>query len=234
MPVRENDYGQPIGDPLPEWTAPPTPGGVELVGDETVVRPMTLADAPALFGATCGPGTESDWTYLSAGPFADVGEFTAYLHSMLERPNAVPMTIVRDGEVAGTASWLRLDRHNGVVEVGAVVFGRALQRTRAATEAMFLMADHVFDLGYRRYEWKCDSLHERSRRTATRLGFRFEGVFRQAVIHKGRTRDTAWFAMTDSDWTRLRPVIANWLDQTIHTESATPPRSLSSLTGSVQ
>ncbi len=110
----------------------------------------------------------------------------------------------------GVVSLMRAEPAHGVVEVGAIVLGPGLQRTTAATEAMWLLARHVFGLGYRRYEWKCDALNAPSRSAAVRLGFRFEGVFRQAVVTKGRNRDTAWFAMTDGDWSGavpgLRPV----------------------------
>ena len=113
----------------------------------------------------------------------------------------------------GIATYLRIDHANGTAEVGHISFSTALQRTTAATEAMYLMAAHAFDVvGVRRYEWKCDSLNEASRRAATRLGFAYEGTFRQAVVYKGRNRDTAWFAITDEQWPRIRTAFESWLD----------------------
>jgi RimJ/RimL family protein N-acetyltransferase len=107
---------------------------------------------------------------------------------------------------------MRADPANGAVEVGHILFGEPLQRTTAATEAIWLLARHVFEVGYRRFEWKCDSLNAPSRAAATRFGFTFEGVFRQALVTKGRNRDTAWFSITDDDWHRLVPAYERWLD----------------------
>lgn len=216
-----NAHGQPVGPPVPGWVPRQPPGQVVLTGDEVVVRPLTLDDAPALFAATCGPDDAAAWTYMSAGPFPDATALAGYLRPMLDSPDWFPMTILRDGRVAGMACWLRVDRANGSAEVGAIMYGPGLRRTRAGTEVMVLMADHVFGLGYRRYEWKCDALNEPSRRAATRLGFRFEGVFRQAVVYKGRNRDTAWYAITDEDWRRLRPIHQEWLARSA--DGRTPP-----------
>jgi RimJ/RimL family protein N-acetyltransferase len=117
----------------------------------------------------------------------------------------------------GVASYLRLDHVNGSVEVGSIAYAAELQRTTAATEAMFLMARHVFDdLGYRRYEWKCDTLNEPSRRAAARLGFSYEGTFRNALVYKGRNRDTAWFSITDAEWPAIRSAFEEWLDPANH------------------
>jgi RimJ/RimL family protein N-acetyltransferase len=116
------------------------------------------------------------------------------------------------GRAAGVASYLRIDPVNGVIEVGHLAFAPQLQRTRVATEAMYLMMKHAFSLGYRRYEWKCDALNAPSRRAAERLGFTFEGVFRQAIVYKGRSRDTAWFSVIDSEWPVLETAFLAWLD----------------------
>ena len=116
------------------------------------------------------------------------------------------------GNAVGVASYMRIDAANGAIEVGHINYSPPLQRTRAATEAMYLMMQRVFELGYRRYEWKCDSLNAASRAAAQRLGFSYEGVFRQAVVYKGRNRDTAWYAMIDSEWPALREAYRQWLD----------------------
>ena len=148
------------------------------------------------------------------GPFADPDAFAAYVGELRAMPATVALAVVLPaGTPVGITSYLRIDHANGTAEVGYITYSAALQRTTAATEAMYLMAAHAFDVvGIRRYEWKCDSLNEPSRRAAARLGFTFEGVFRQAVVTKGRNRDTAWFAITDDEWPRLRAAFEAWLD----------------------
>jgi RimJ/RimL family protein N-acetyltransferase len=148
------------------------------------------------------------------GPFADLEQFRAYADHLRALPDTVALAIVLpDGTPCGIATYLRIDHANGTAEVGYITYAAAIQRTTAATEAMYLMAAHAFDVvGVRRYEWKCDSLNEPSRRAAARLGFTFEGVFRQALVYKGRNRDTAWFAITDDEWPELRERFERWLD----------------------
>jgi RimJ/RimL family protein N-acetyltransferase len=151
---------------------------------------------------------------------------------MVEDPTSVSVAVCGpDGTPLGLANYLRIDPANGCVEVGNILLGRALQRTVAATEAMHLLAAHVFDdLGYRRYEWKCDALNALSQAAATRLGFRYEGTFRQAVVYKGRNRDTAWFSITDRDWPRVAAAHRAWLAPTNFAGDGTQRRSLSDLT----
>jgi RimJ/RimL family protein N-acetyltransferase len=151
---------------------------------------------------------------MSSGPFADLESFAASVAALHTIPAMVPLAIVLpDGPPVGIATFLRIDHANGTAEVGYISYGSALQRTTAATEAMYLMAAHVFDaVGVRRYEWKCDALNEASRKAAARLGFTYEGTFRQAVVYKGRNRDTAWFAITDGEWPQLRASFEAWLD----------------------
>jgi RimJ/RimL family protein N-acetyltransferase len=148
------------------------------------------------------------------GPFADASGLADYVAKLLGTPAAAPLAVVLPGEVpAGIACYLRNDPVNGTVEVGSITLGTALQRTTAATEAMHLMAAYAFDVvGVRRYEWKCDSLNAPSRRAATRLGFTYEGTFRQAVVYKGRNRDTAWFSITDAEWPAISAAQQRWLD----------------------
>ena len=158
------------------------------------------------------------WTYLAAGPFDDPAGLFAWLRQLHDDPGAVPHAIcTAAGRPLGVASYLRLDHVNGSVEVGSIAYGAELQRTTAATEAMYLMARHVFeDLGYRRYEWKCDALNGPSRRAAERLGFTYEGTFRNALVYKGRSRDTAWFSITDAEWPAIRTAFEAWLDPANH------------------
>lgn len=199
---RTNELGQPIGRPV-AWTAREPVRPVELAGRWCRVEPLAAHHLPQLYDALALRSPPGIWTYLAVGPFTDAAGLNGWLRDLHDDPASVPHAIcLPDGRAVGVASYLRLDHANGSVEVGNIAFAAELQRTTAATEAMYLMARHVFDdLGYRRYEWKCDSLNEPSRRAALRLGFRYEGTFRNAVVYKGRNRDTAWFSITGEEWT---------------------------------
>jgi RimJ/RimL family protein N-acetyltransferase len=200
--------------PLTDWkpVAPPRP--VTLHGRYVTLEPLDAAHhAASLWQAI--RGHDEAWQWLGDGPYADEGGLRAALARKQAATDAVFLALVpaETGQAAGYASYMRIDPANGVVEVGNILFAPALQRTRAATEAMYLMARHVFeDLGYRRYEWKCNALNEPSRRAALRLGFTFEGIFRQHMIVKGRNRDTAWFAMLDHEWPARKRAFEAWLD----------------------
>ncbi len=160
-------------------------------------------------------GNDSLWDWLAGGPYAGPEAMLEHLQKWAAAEGAVLFAIVPTdtGLAAGWASYMRIKLAHGVVEVGNVLFSPTLQRTQAATEGMYLMARHVFeDLGYRRYEWKCNALNEASRRAALRFGFTFEGIFRQHMVVKGRSRDTAWFAMLDHEWPARRRAFEAWLD----------------------
>jgi RimJ/RimL family protein N-acetyltransferase len=210
--ARTNEYGQPIGPAL-EWAPREPVRPVELTGHWCRVEPLAARHLPALHSALVLASPPSIWTYLAAGPFDDAAGLNAWLRHLNDDPDAVPHALCRpDGRAIGVASYLRLDHVNGSVEVGSIAYSAELQRTTAATEAMYLMARHAFDdLGYRRYEWKCDALNEPSRRAALRLGFRYEGTFRNAVVYKERSRDTAWFSITDEEWVAVRESFERWL-----------------------
>jgi len=168
----------------------------------------------ALFHGTSGPGHDVLWAYLFDGPFHDRASFNAALERKAGSEDPLFFAIVdRPSQHAvGLASLMRIEPVHRVVEVGSIVYTPALQRTRGGTEAMYLMARHVFDeLDYRRYEWKCNALNAPSRAAALRLGFTFEGIFRQHMIVKGRSRDTAWYSMLDSDWPSRRRELERWL-----------------------
>jgi RimJ/RimL family protein N-acetyltransferase len=156
----------------------------------------------------------AEWTYLPYGPFPDAHELRAWLARMSETADPLFFVILNaEGAAVGVASYLRIDGEVGSIEVGHIHYSQLLQRTRAATEAMYLMARRAFDeLGYRRYEWKCDDLNAPSRAAAERLGFTYEGTFRQHRIYKGRNRDTAWYSITDAEWPRIRAAMEAWLD----------------------
>jgi len=209
--VRINDHGQPVGDAV-DWrpAAPLTP--VPLEGRWVTLEPLEPRHADDLYDATCGAGREPVWTYTAAEMPPSREEGASYVATRAADPATVSLAVrPLGGRVQGVASWMRLDPANGSVEVGGIVLGLGLQRTTAATEAMWLMARHAFDAGYRRYEWKCDALNEPSRAAAVRLGFTYEGTSRQALVHKGRNRDTAWFSILDEEWPRLRAAYAAWL-----------------------
>ncbi len=196
-----------LGFDVPDFSPPPHPKGVQLEGEKVRLAPLDAkAHGEALFDAYGRSENANDWLYLPYGSFADFSEFDAWARGMEGLDDPVFFTIIRlsDEQPLGVASFLRIDQKHAVIEVGHIHFSRELQRSILASEAMYLMANWVFDAGYRRYEWKCDALNIRSRRAAERLGFSYEGVFRQAMVYKGRNRDTAWFAMTDRDWERLK------------------------------
>jgi RimJ/RimL family protein N-acetyltransferase len=165
-----------------------------------------------------GLGGESNaplWLYMPDGPFLDRAAFDAYMRAKAISQDPLFFAIVdrQTGLAVGRATFMRIDPPNRVIEVGGIIYTHALQRSRGATEAMYLMARHVFEeLGYRRYEWKCNALNEPSRRAALRLGFSFEGIFRQHMIIKGLNRDTAWFSMLDSEWSARKREFERWLD----------------------
>lgn len=203
--------GLPVGPAVPGWTERPWPAPVVLTGRYCRLEPLAAVHAAGLFAAY--GRDRALWTYLPAGPFADLATFRPWLAGLAADPAGVLVAILVDGEPVGIAGYLRVVPGAGSLEIGYVAFSPRLQRTRAATEAMFLLARRVFEeLGYRRYEWKCDALNAASQSAAARLGFSFEGVWRQALVYKGRNRDTAWYAMTDGDWALLAPAYRRWLE----------------------
>lgn len=213
--TRTNDLGQPIGPALPDWTPRPVPAPAELRGRYCRLVPLAPEHAPGLYASVTQDHSGRQWTYLSYGPFGGLAAFTDFVRATIADAGYVTMTVLDAATDAplGWASYMRIDPAIGSVEVGGITFGSGLQRTETATETMYLMAAHAIeDLGYRRYEWKCDDLHAGSRAAAARLGFRYEGSWRNATMYKGRSRDTAWFAITDADWTRIGPVIRDWLE----------------------
>ncbi|RNM15740.1 N-acetyltransferase [Nocardioides pocheonensis] len=216
---RRNEFGQPIG-PAVEWSPREPVSPVHLEGRWSRVEPVAAHHLDGLYDALVLRSPDSIWTYLAAGPFPDRAGLNAWLRSLHDEATWFPHAICQaDGRPLGIASYLRADPANGSVEVGGIAYAAALQRTTAATEAMYLMARHVFDdLGYRRYEWKCDALNEPSRRAAARLGFTYEGTFRNALVYKGRNRDTAWFSITDAEWPAIRTALEEWLDPANHDE----------------
>jgi len=181
-------------------------------------------------------GHDEVWDYLSDGPYGSEADLRGALAQKKASTAAVFLAIVPEssGEAEGYASLMRMDPANGVIEVGNILMTPSLQRTTAATESMYLMARHIFeDLGYRRYEWKCNANNAPSRRAALRYGFTFEGIFRQHMIIKGRNRDTAWFSMLDSEWPARKAAFEAWLDAANFDAEGKQVRSLAQLSGCI-
>jgi RimJ/RimL family protein N-acetyltransferase len=228
-----NEFGQVVGDRvLPGWSPRPRPDAVMLTGRYVVVEPLAVGHAEALLATVCGPEDRELWTYRPTEPPADLAEMTELVARTLAVPDLLTFVLVPiGGRASGLASYTRLDPATGQVEVAGVLFARSLQRTRAATEAIHLLMRYAFDdLGYRRFEWKCDSLNEPSRRAATRLGFTYEGRFRHHMVIKGRNRDTDWFSVTDAEWPAVRAAHEAWLDPANFDEDGRQRTSLSALT----
>jgi RimJ/RimL family protein N-acetyltransferase len=210
-----NEFGQPVGPAVLGWQPPPRPPREPMDGRYCRVEPLDpdrhVAD---LHAANCVDSEGRMWTYLAYGPFASLGDYAAWAGRVYAGDDPLFHAIIdaATGRAVGVASYLRIDPPAGTIEVGHIALSPALQRTPAATEAMYLLMRRAFDLGYRRYEWKCDALNAPSRAAAQRLGLSFEGVFRQATVYKGRNRDTAWYAAIDGEWPALDAAFTRWLD----------------------
>ncbi len=210
--MAESEYR--IGEPVVPRTVA-APSRTTLPGRTVTLVPLDPdAHSAALFEATQLPGSDPHmWDYLAYGPFADVEDLAQSLRQFAASDDPLWLTFVDNaiGQPVGAGGYLRIDPPNRVIEIGHLLFGSAMQRSTMATETIFLLLRHAFKLGYRRVEWKCNDLNERSKRAALRFGFTYEGTFRQHMIVKGGNRDTAWFAITDSDWPRIERAFEAWL-----------------------
>lgn len=215
MTQRLNEFGQPIGDPVPGWTPRERPADVTLTGNWCRLEPLDAArHADDLHAAYSAAPDGRNWTYLSTGPFDTIDDYRRFAEGAARStdPKHYAVIDLKTGRAVGTLALMRQDPVNGVIEVGFVTFSPLLQQTPLSTEAQYLLMAYAFDtLGYRRYEWKCDSLNAPSRKAAQRLGFQYEGIFRQAVMYKGRSRDTAWFSILDKEWAPLKRAFSAWL-----------------------
>jgi RimJ/RimL family protein N-acetyltransferase len=218
---------EPVPSPL-NWKPVPRPGSVTLRGRTVTLEPLSAErHSSDLWQAV--QGHDEVWEWLFDGPYATEADFRQAIKAKQTGTEAVFFAIVpvETGKAVGYASFMRIEPVHGVIEVGNILLSPSLQRTTAATEAMFLMAGHVFDhLGYRRYEWKCNALNQPSRRAAQRLGFTFEGIFRQHMVIKDRSRDSAWFSMLDSEWPARRQAFESWLDAANFNPDGTQRKSL--------
>ena len=214
--MRYNDYQQPIGDALPGYHAGEAPNVDCLQGRYCRLEKLDAERHGDDLYEVYGPSAPvQSFTYLSLNPVADRAELETLLKRMGESTDPYYLTVIdQDGRAVGTLALMRINPAHRVIEVGSVTYGERLKRTRAATEVQYLLAQYVFEtLRYRRYEWKCDALNEPSRRAAERLGFTYEGTFRQAVVYKDRNRDTAWYSMLDTEWEQRKHRLLQWLDQ---------------------
>ncbi len=186
-----------------------------LDGRYARLEPLAAAHAPALFEASSGPGAERRFAYLFDAVPATLADMQAWIAKMSATDDPLFSAVIdkASGRAAGRQALMRIVPEHGVIEVGHILWGPAISRGRAATEAFYLAARHIFDdLGYRRFEWKCNNLNEPSKAAALRFGFSFEGVFRQHMWGKGANRDTAWFSIIDSEWPALKRRFERWLD----------------------
>ena len=232
-----NSFGQPVGEPVAGWTPPAAPRrepGAWMQGRYCQLEALADRDAPALHAANSTDDGRM-WTYLPYGPFDTLDAYRSWVASVVAVDDPLFYAVIEadSGLAIGVASYLRIDPPAGSIEVGHIAYSPKLQRTRASTEAMYLMMRRAFELGYRRYEWKCDALNAPSRAAAIRLGFSYEGIFRQARVNKGRNRDTAWFAAIDREWPALNDAYQQWLDPSNFDRQGQQRTSLRDLTRNV-
>lgn len=214
--MRANEFGQPVGPAIAGWAPRPMPPRTPMPGRFCRLEPIDPERHAAQLHATFAQASPGSWTYLPEymGPHKTLAAWQDWLAAAAAGNDPLWHAIVdaRSGEAVGIAAFLRIDGQHGSIEVGGVLFGPRLQRRPAATEAMYLMLRRAFDeLGYRRYEWKCDALNAPSRAAALRLGFTHEGTFRQHMVYRGRSRDSDWFSILDGEWPRLRAAFEQWL-----------------------
>ena len=231
-----NDLGQPIGHPVPGWTRALPVAREAMAGAYCRLEPLNVdAHARALWDANARDTEHRNWTYLFHGPYASFDDYAAWVRSAAATTDPLFFAVIdRWDRATGVAAYLRIAADAGSIEVGHINFSPLLQRTTAATEAMYLMMKRVFALGYRRYEWKCDALNAGSRAAAVRLGFTFEGVFRQALVYKGRNRDTAWYSVIDTEWPSIRDAFERWLSPENFDPAGAQRTSLDVLTAKIR
>ena len=208
---RENELRQPIGASLPDWKGVEFPAPEVMEGRCCRLEPLEEKHAANLWEANQWDAQGRNWTYLPYGPFASEEDYAGWVKAVSNERDPQFFAVMVEGKGLGVASYLRINPEIGLIEVGHIHFSNLLKQTPAATEAMYLMMKRAFELGYRRYEWKCDALNAPSKAAALRLGFQEEGVFRQATIYKGRNRDTAWYSIIDSEWPDLKEKFETWL-----------------------
>ncbi len=211
-----NKYQQPIGDPVANWSPSQLPDkNISLAGSFCTLEPVNQQKhADDLYHAHFSIQDDSRWTYLPMEKPSTKEEFFSYVKNLATSQDPFHYAVIdkTNNKAIGAVALMRIDRQNGVVEIGHVNWSPLLQNKTAATEGIYLLLKHLFStLGYRRCEWKCDNLNQPSKKAALRFGFQYEGLFRQAIVTKGRNRDTAWFSIIDKDWATIDKAFKNWL-----------------------
>ena len=230
-----NHLGQPIGFAVPNWEPPQRPPRQALEGRLCRVEPFDVEKhAAPLFDANSRDREGGMWTYMAYGPFDTLEQYRAWMRDVCAADDPMFFAIIVEGKPVGVATYMRINPKAGSIEVGNIAYSPLLSRTPAATEAMFLMMKQAFELGYRRYEWKCNALNAPSRAAAKRLGFLYEGEFRQSDVVKGRSRDTTWFSIVDSEWPALRGAFERWLSPANFDAQGRQKEKLSDLTQAVR
>ena len=232
MDETKNEFDQLVGFSVEGWGGCTFPPHREIIGRYCRLEPLNIEKhAQQLYDAHTANRNDADWTYLPYGPFDTFEAYRDWLSTVetTKDPQFYAVFDLIRQKALGVASYLRINPTSASIEVGHIHFAPALRQTPMATEAMFLMMQRAFELGYRRYEWKCDSLNEPSRAAALRFGFRYESLFRQATMYKGRNRDTSWFSIIDSEWPALKMAYEAWLDPANFSELGQQHNRLSDL-----
>lgn len=233
MELELNHLSQPVGIAVQNWKPAAFPTRETMPGHFCRLEPLDpKRHTESLFKANALDQEGRNWTYLPYGPFADLESYRNWMLKNCCGRDPLFYAVIDNvtDRAIGVASYLRVDAHNGSIEVGHLNFSPLLQHTTAATEAMYLMMARAFKMGYRRYEWKCNALNEPSRAAAQRLGFSFEGIFRNASVLKGRNRDTAWYAIIDEDWPAIQEAFLQWLNPSNFDLNGKQKKSLSAAT----
>lgn len=228
-----NEFNQALGEEIFGWQSPEFPKSQTMTGTHCRLEPLDWdLHGADLFAANQTDSDNSNWTYMNYGPFPDMKAYRDWVIASAKSkdPQFYAIIDLKSNKAVGVSSYLRIDALNGNIEIGHLYFSSFLRSSIAATESLFLMMCRIFDLGYRRLEWKCNTLNTPSRNAAQRLGFSFEGIFRQATIVKGRSRDTAWYSIIDKDWPELKKEYYKWLDLNNFDEKGRQKLRLSELT----
>lgn len=226
--MNTNKYGQSVGFPLPEWQPATFPGSSELNGQYCKLSALEIGHGEALFDAFSLATDDRDWTWLGAEKPACPQEMMLWIENKMNDSSLVAWSVaeIKSGRPVGVVCYSCIDTVNGALEIGHVTWSPLMQRTTMGTEAIHLLLKNAFSLGYRRVAWRCDSLNMASRRAAERLGFSFEGRFRQAMTRKQRNRDTDWLSVIDIEWPMVDKALSGWLLPDNFTESGTQKRNL--------
>lgn len=225
-----NQYGQQVGFALPDWQPVMRPARMTLRGQYCLLAPLSPHHSDALYQAFSLAEDDRDWTWLGANRPATPDEMAAWVAHKMTDDSLVPYAVINgaDSRACGVVCWNAIDTVNGAIEIGHVTWSPLMQRNVMGTEAIYLLLSQAFALGYRRVAWRCDATNIASRRAAERIGFTFEGRFRQVMTRKQRNRDTDWLSIIDSEWPRLRVALDAWLDRENFDDKGIQKRTLDS------